>query len=166
MKLFHLKWCLMILIRFFFCHESSIDTHIDTNQLILLSQVRTQKTKKSVADGHLTSSKEVEKMGHVMDICETDSVKKIACWSKCILICTEKENVLLEGNELKDLEAKWLRWGQIWFTKGANLQWGESSRYPFYPVVLEILSNQNRCDKKITISAAVAIMWKPGLTKK
>lgn len=107
---------------FFFCHESSIDTHIDTNQLILLSQARTQKTKKSVADGHLTSSKEVEKMGHVMDICETDSVKKIACWSKCILICTEKENVLLEGNELKDLEAKWLRWGQIWFTKGANSQ--------------------------------------------
>lgn len=71
----------MILIRFFFCHESSIDTHIDTNQLILLSQVRTQKTKKSVADGHLTSSKEVEKMGHVMDICETDSVKK-----NCMLI--------------------------------------------------------------------------------
>lgn len=62
---------------FFFCHESSIDTHIDTNQLILLSQARTQKTKKSVADGHLTSSKEVEKMGHVMDICETDSVKKL-----------------------------------------------------------------------------------------
>lgn len=44
---------------FFFCHKSSIDTHIDTNQLILLSQARTQKTKKSVADGHLTSSKEV-----------------------------------------------------------------------------------------------------------
>lgn len=96
----------MILIRFF-CHESSIDTHIDTNQLILLSQARTQKTKKSVADGYLTSSKEVGKMGLVMDICETDSVKKIACWSKCIL---------------KDLEAKWLRWGQIWFTKGANSQ--------------------------------------------
>lgn len=48
---------------------------------------------------------------------------------------------------------------------GANLQWGESSRYPLYPVVLEILSKRNRCDEKITISAAVAIIWKPELTK-
>lgn len=48
---------------------------------------------------------------------------------------------------------------------GANLQWGESSRYPLYPVVLEILSNRNRCDEKITISEAVAIIWKPELTK-
>lgn len=60
-------------------------------------------------------------MGYVMDICEIDLVKKIVCYWKCILIFI----VFLEGNELKDLEVKWLRgefvevvWG--WICSGEN----------------------------------------------